>query len=75
MRMGNGKKLLLVCNYFAPENTIAAVRLSNLARYMIKMGYEVTILTEKKEYRLADETLTEDIDMSAVMYADNSKSA
>ena len=67
------KKILLVCNYFAPENTIAAVRISKLAKYFVKAGYDVDVLTEKKGHQLIDETLLKDAGMAGVTYADNSR--
>ena len=42
------QKVLLVCNYFAPDHTIAAVRTSKIAKYLKENGYEIEVLTEKK---------------------------
>lgn len=66
------KRILLVCNYFAPENTIAAVRTSKLTKYFIKYGYAVDILTEEKKLELKDETLLEGVSNVNVFYAANS---
>ena len=43
------KNILLICNYFAPDNTIAAVRTSKLAKYLRQSGYEVQVIAEKKD--------------------------
>ena len=51
------KKILFICNYFAPDNTIAAVRTSKLAKYLQQNGYEVEVITEKKNAELEDEIL------------------
>lgn len=43
------EKVLLVCNYFAPDNTIAAIRLSKFAKYLMEYGIKVDCITEKKK--------------------------
>lgn len=68
-----GKKILIVCNYFAPENTIAAVRISKLAKYLKSYGYEVSVFTEKKDNIIIDDMLLDDIDGIRIIYAENSK--
>ncbi|WP_193369772.1 glycosyltransferase [Pelagibius marinus] len=40
-------KVLFVCWYFPPANTIAAVRLGKLAKYLQKTGNEVRVLTAR----------------------------
>jgi len=45
-------KLLFVTWYFPPSNTIAAVRLGKLAKYIIARGHDVRVLTiENSPYR------------------------
>jgi glycosyltransferase involved in cell wall biosynthesis len=38
-------KVLLVAWYFPPSNTIAAVRVGKLAKYLVKAGHDIRILT------------------------------
>ena len=67
------KRILLICNYFAPDNTIAAVRTSKLAKYLRQNGYEVQVITEKKEINIEDELLKLDTEGIKVYYAYQSK--
>jgi len=67
------KRILLICNYFAPDNTIAAVRTSKLAKYLHQNGYEVQVITEKKEINIEDELLKLDTEGIKVYYAYQSK--
>lgn len=68
-----GKKILLICNYFAPDHTIAAVRTSKLTKYLQKDGYEVEVVTERKNAELEDEILKRDIIGIKTYYAANSR--
>lgn len=63
------KKILLICNYFAPDNTIAAVRISKLTKYLRLNGYEIQVIAEKKESELEDEILKKDTEGIKVRYA------
>lgn len=63
------KKILLICNYFAPDNTIAAVRTSKLAKYLTKSGYKVQVIAEKKNLEIEDEILIRDTEGIKVYYA------
>lgn len=38
------KKVLIISPYFAPENTIASVRCTKLAKYLKASGYHVTVI-------------------------------
>lgn len=67
------KKILFICNYFAPDNTIAAVRTSKLAKYLQQNGYEVEVITEKKNAELEDEILKNDVKGIKIYYAANSR--
>ncbi len=55
-----GKKVLLICNHFAPDNTIAAVRLTKIAKYLVNNGYQTEVLKEAKRDGLQDEILQKD---------------
>lgn len=65
------QRVLLICNYFAPDHAIAAVRTSKLAKYLSENGYEVEVLTEKKDGG-EDELLKKGVEDIRVFYADNS---
>lgn len=66
-----GQKVLLICNYFAPDHAIAAVRTSKLAKYLKKNGYEVEVFAEKRDGG-EDEILKNDAKGIRVSYAENS---
>lgn len=40
-------KILICSRYFAPQNTIGAVRPTMFAKYLSQFGHEVTVITEK----------------------------
>ena len=63
------KKILLICNYFAPDNTIAAVRTSKMAKYLKQNGYEIQVIAEKKDAVTEDEILKKDTEGIQVCYA------
>lgn len=67
------KKILLVCNYFAPDNMIAAIRTSKLAKYLRQNGYDVQVIAEKKDAAEEDEILKKDTEGIEVFYAYQSK--
>ena len=54
------KKVLIVCNHFAPENILGAVRPTKLAKYLNIEGYGITVIAEKVEYDVIDSTLERD---------------
>lgn len=68
----NRKKILLVCNYFAPENAIAAVRTTKLVKYLMREGFDVDVITEKKDKIEIDEMLKQDAEGVQVYYTENS---
>lgn len=43
-------RILLVCPYFPPENTIAAVRISKFAEYWAGAGHDVKVLSREAIY-------------------------
>ncbi|MDD3213033.1 MAG: hypothetical protein PHY64_05140 [Eubacteriales bacterium] len=55
------KSILLVSRYFAPQNAIGAVRPTKLAKYLTRMGYEVTVLCGKPTDNLRDPLLERDM--------------
>lgn len=66
------KKILLICNYFSPENEIASIRLTKFAKYLIRKGYQVETLVEKKDLELKDQILSSDSKNIPVYYVENS---
>ncbi len=66
------KNVLLICNYFAPENEIASIRLSKFAKYLREYGYQVCVLAEKKELKIKDGILLRDVAGIPVQYVENS---
>lgn len=66
------KKILLVCNYFAPDNAIAAVRITKFAKYFKQAGYEVTVIAEQKTDSLKDSILEKDAEGIKVIRVSNS---
>ena len=44
-RLANKPKLLFLACYFPPVRAIGAVRTGNLARYLARLGWEVTVVT------------------------------
>lgn len=67
------KKILVVCNHFAPDNTIAAVRITKLAKYLRQYNYDITVIAEKKQDSLEDEILKKDAEGIVVIRIDNSR--
>lgn len=63
------KSILLICNYFAPENEIAAIRLTKFAKYLKRSGYHVEVLAEKKDIEVKDVILEEDAEGIPIHYA------
>lgn len=66
------KKILIVCNYFAPNNTIAAVRITKLAKYLKREGYEVSVLSERRADAI-DSILENDAKGIKVEHIENSR--
>lgn len=67
------KKIIILCNHFAPDNTIAAVRLTKVARHLYQNGYQVTVVAEKKKDEIVDEILQKDAEGIKVVRIENSK--
>lgn len=66
------RKILMVCNHFAPDNTIAAVRITKIAKYLKENGYEVLVFAEQKTELIEDEILKKDAQGIKVIRIDNS---
>jgi glycosyltransferase involved in cell wall biosynthesis len=45
--LGGAMKVLFIAWYFPPSNTIAAVRLGKLAKFLVKAGHDVRVLSAK----------------------------
>lgn len=39
------KKILIACSIFAPDNEIASVKTTKIAKYLLKSGYDVEVIT------------------------------
>ncbi|HNW85659.1 MAG TPA: glycosyltransferase [Candidatus Limiplasma sp.] len=55
------KRILFISYYFAPQNVIGAVRPTKLAKYLTRMGYEVTVLCAGSLGTLRDPLLAADL--------------
>lgn len=66
------KSVLLICNYFAPENRIASIRLTKFAKYLREYGYQVRVLAEKVNFDIKDDILEKDAEGIPVTYVENS---
>ena len=62
------KKVLVVCNHFAPENILGAIRPTKLAKYLQREGYDIFVLAEKVDYDVIDPTLERDARNLKVQY-------
>ena len=59
--MNEKKKILIVSYCFAPQNVIGAVRATKLAKYLTRMGHEVTVICGEGLSSLKDPTLDRDL--------------
>jgi len=51
-------KILILASCFAPKNVIGAVRISKIAKYLVREGHKVTVISPVLEsYDGIDETL------------------
>jgi len=67
------KRIVMVCDSFAPKNGIGAVRTTKLAKYFRRYGYEVVVFAEQKQGYLEDEILQKDSEEIKVYRVMNSK--
>ncbi|HPF87821.1 MAG TPA: glycosyltransferase [Candidatus Limiplasma sp.] len=56
------KRVLLISHCFAPQNKIGAVRPTKLAKYLTRMGYQVTVLCGKDYSPVTDPLLARDLE-------------
>lgn len=54
-------KILIVARHFGPENTIGAVRSTKFAKYLARMGHDVTVYACAPEVDVSDALLADDI--------------
>jgi len=59
--MPKSKRILLISYYFAPHNRIGAVRPTKLAKYLTRMGHEVTVVCGTGFDGAEDPTLRRDL--------------
>ena len=64
------KKILMICNYFAPRNEIASVRITKFAKYLTEAGYMVEVITENPGADTRDTLLLEEVRNIPVHYAE-----
>ena len=55
------KRILIISHCFAPQNKVGAVRATKLAKYLLRMGYEVTVLAGKGVSPVTDPLLAKDL--------------
>ena len=52
------KKILYICTAFYPENAIGSIRNTKLVKYLIKLGYDVTVISPELDANIKmDKTL------------------
>ena len=66
-------KILMICTYFAPDASIAAVRTTKLAKYLSTCGYHVDFLMEGNKSCGEDEILRHDAEGIPVFQVENSQ--
>ena len=59
--MTKKKRILIISYYFAPQNVIGAVRPTKLAKYLARMGHEVTVIAGGGLDGQIDPTLERDL--------------
>ncbi len=59
--MADKKRILIISYYFAPQNVIGAVRPTKLAKYLTRMGHEVTVICGGGLDGKTDPTLERDL--------------
>lgn len=63
-------KILIVADYFPPQNSIASLRPYSWAKYWSKMGHDITVLTTKKNKKENDLNL--DCSLFTIVEVENS---
>jgi hypothetical protein len=62
------KKILIISDFFAPDNEIAAVRLTKIGKYLALAGYTVDVLKRGKSGRKEDFLLKKDLQFFNKIY-------
>lgn len=55
------ERALILCGYFAPDNAIASIRMTKMAKYLTLNGYDVTVAVLRRREYLVDAALTDDL--------------
>lgn len=66
------KKIIMICNHFAPDSTIAAVRTTKVAKYLNQHNYDVIVFAEEKQEPAEDDILKTDAEGIQVIRIGNS---
>lgn len=61
--------ILIICSFFAPDSSIAAVRPFCLAKYLSKQGHKVTVLRSGNLNRMPDDSMSVEGDSFRVLSA------
>ena len=68
-------KILFICTAFAPENEIGCIRTTKLAKYLVRNGHEVTVIspTITEGMNVSDDLMSEEIKNLNHIYVSYSK--
>jgi len=64
-------KVLIVARHFAPENTIGAIRVTKFAKYLARLGHQVTVYAMTPLIKLEDDILKADAEGLRTFHLDN----
>lgn len=53
-------KILIVSRYFAPDNTVGAIRWTKFAKYLTRLGHDVTVYAMEPKMKIKDPILERD---------------
>lgn len=67
------KRILMICNYFAPHNEIASVRITKFAKYLTEAGYQVEVIDEALKSPVKDSMLLKEVETIPVRHAEPGK--
>lgn len=58
------KKVLIISEFFAPQNTVGAIRLTKIAKYLHRFhNCEITVITRNKNFEIIDSLLVSDAEI------------